>query len=107
MNINIAFTIQRMINHYSRFVVVCFFTLISVLSLVNAQKKNDNTLQSSIPIFKEIDSSTSGIKFLNLTPGPPDLKKESRLFTIASGGTSVGDINGDGLIDIYLTSFHP
>ena len=58
-----------------------------------------------IKVFQEISPDISGIHFLNLTPGPSEMKKQSRLFTIASGGTSVGDINGDGLLDIYLTSF--
>jgi hypothetical protein len=77
-----------------------------------AQSKAKSSAASKTPIkkehtkvFQEISPDISGIHFLNLTPGPSEMKKESRLFTIASGGTSVGDINGDGLLDIYLTSF--
>jgi hypothetical protein len=56
-------------------------------------------------ILKLLTPNESGVHFTNIVPGDPELKPESRLFTIASGGVALGDVNGDGLVDIYLTCF--
>jgi hypothetical protein len=55
-----------------------------------AQSKAKSSAASKTPIkkehtkvFQEISPDISGIHFLNLTPGPSEMKKESRLFTIA------------------------
>ena len=56
-------------------------------------------------ILKLLTPDESGVHFTNIVPGDPELKPESRLFTIASGGVALGDVNGDGLVDIYLTCF--
>ncbi len=47
----------------------------------------------------------TGVLFYNLMPAPQDFKLTSRLFSIAGGGTAVGDVNGDGLPDIFQTNF--
>jgi len=57
------------------------------------------------PIFELLQKDQTGINFLNLVPGPQSFKTGSTLFSIAGGGVAVGDINRDGLVDIYLTRF--
>lgn len=44
---------------------------------VLCQKKQELKEKTQIPVFKEVDPSQSGIRFLNLTPGPPELKKKA------------------------------
>ena len=64
------------------------------------------TTDKPVPrILKLLTPDESGVHFTNIVPGDPELKPESRLFTIASGGVALGDVNGDGLVDIYLTCF--
>lgn len=56
-------------------------------------------------IFRLLSEDESNLRFNNFVPGAKALKKQSQLFTIAAGGVSVGDVNNDGLPDIYLTRF--
>lgn len=56
-------------------------------------------------ILKLLTPDESGVHFMNIVPGGAELKQESRLFTIASGGVALGDVNGDGLVDMYFTCF--
>jgi len=56
-------------------------------------------------VFELMNTEKTGINFLNLVPGPQSFKTGSTLFSIAGGGVAVGDIDNDGLVDIYLTRF--
>lgn len=56
-------------------------------------------------IFRLLSEDETNLRFNNFVPGAKSLKKQSQLFTIAAGGVSVGDVNNDGLPDIYLTRF--
>lgn len=56
-------------------------------------------------VFELMKTEKTGINFMNLVPGPQSFKTGSTLFSIAGGGVAVGDINKDGLVDIYLTRF--
>jgi len=76
------------------FLFICFFFL-----LLNSCKKNANTVDQ---VFEKIDNS--GLDFENIVKE----SKEFNIFTYRNfyngGGVGVGDINNDGLPDVYFTS---
>ncbi len=62
------------------------------------------TEEITTPLFEEIDSETSGLSFANnLT-----FDQEFNIFTYRNyyngGGVALGDVNNDGLLDVYLTA---
>lgn len=62
------------------------------------------TTQTTDPLFRELPSNYTGIDFKNILierPGNNILESE---FFYNGGGVAVGDINEDGLTDIYFTA---
>ncbi len=98
-------------------ITILIILLLSSMSIVSAQKPKHSHVQRSMqprplepfavesPIFQLLENDKTGLNFLNLVPGPQSFKTGSTLFSIAGGGVAVGDINKDGLVDIYLTRF--
>ncbi|MDZ7719484.1 MAG: VCBS repeat-containing protein [Balneolaceae bacterium] len=60
--------------------------------------------QQQEPRFKKIHSDQSKITFFNHIEQTPDFNIINYLYFYDGGGVSIGDINGDGLPDIYLTA---
>ncbi|PRY89004.1 VCBS repeat-containing protein [Mongoliibacter ruber] len=77
-----------------------FIFVVAVTSFSCAEKKKEQ----KDTLFQKIDSSYSGVDFRN------DLEFDEKfnIFTYRNfyngGGVALGDVNNDGLLDIYLTS---
>lgn len=55
-------------------------------------------------LFEEVNSSQSGITFVNSLSDSEELSILDYLYFYNGGGVAVGDINNDGLEDIFLTA---
>ena len=84
-----------------------FFTLVMVSSCDNKTVDNgiSNTFYpDSLKLFKQLDSSATGIDFRN------DIREDEHTnaivyeYTYNGGGVAIGDINNDGLDDIFFTA---
>ncbi len=79
-----------------RFITCCLFTLFTIVA--SAQQSNSNKLLSLLP------ESSTGVSFRN------DVVETSNMFMYmyenlyAGAGVCIGDINNDGLQDIYFAS---
>jgi hypothetical protein len=59
---------------------------------------------SSQPLFQSLPSTTSGISFTNVLEEGPKANVLTYEYFYNGGGVAVGDINNDGLEDIYFTA---
>lgn len=84
----------RMFHRYSHYLLFIVFFFVA------ACKRNQNT--PSTPLFQEMDST--GIHFVNTVED--DKLDNSFVFRnfYNGGGVAIGDINNDGLADVFLTS---
>ncbi|MDG1227317.1 MAG: FG-GAP-like repeat-containing protein, partial [Polaribacter sp.] len=62
-----------------------------------------NDFKNNSPIFKKINASYSGINFANTLKENDSLNYLTYAYMYMGGGISVGDINNDGLNDLFFT----
>ncbi len=90
-------------NSKSHFVIVPILLLIVSCSQINNSTNTQTTSNTPTLKFESISSESSGIDFTNKL----DINKMKHPIEYVNiyngGGVSVGDINNDGLPDIYLT----
>jgi enediyne biosynthesis protein E4 len=77
-----------------------FFILISFFSC--RQQKESQTIEN--PVFTKLSSDKTGVKFNNTVTNTKDLNILSYRNYYNGGGVAIGDINNDGLSDIYMTA---
>ncbi len=80
-------------------VIFCFCTLL-VAGCSSPKKETANALD--IPLFKKVLSNHSGVDFINKVEEQYD-RFEDFSYLYNGGGTAIGDINNDGLQDIFFT----
>ncbi len=85
---------------------VLFLAIFTTTAIPGCKGKNKEAADTASidPVFKKVSSSQSGIEFTNLVD---ENYKRNYFDTFAyvynGGGVATGDINNDGLIDIYFT----
>ena len=78
--------------------------IFTALILVGCSKEQVVEKTTEKELFLEVNASASGIDFSNDLTAKGDLNIIEYLYYYNGGGVSLGDINNDGLDDIYLTA---
>jgi enediyne biosynthesis protein E4 len=82
---------------FYRFIVLSFF-----LFIFSSCSKNNTDNQSFL--FSKLESSSTGINFVNEVKNGEEMNIFKYRNFYNGGGVAIGDINNDGLSDVYFTS---
>ena len=78
------------------FRLLLFFTF--TLLILNGCSGNDTD-----PLFERLDESKTGISFQNQITVSDTMNSESHAFIYNGAGVASGDVNNDGLVDLFFT----
>ncbi|NCO63071.1 MAG: VCBS repeat-containing protein [Flavobacteriales bacterium] len=81
-----------------------YLKIITILLLIFTMSCEKNEVKNSEKIFELIDESQTGINFSNNLTFSNDFNVYKYRNFYNGGGVAIGDINNDGLPDIYFTS---
>jgi len=80
------------------------FLILFFVFVCSCTKKSDVPLKKAAIYFDSVPADSSGIHFVNQLFHKNDLNIIDYLYYYNGGGVAIGDINNDGLEDIYLTA---
>ena len=78
--------------------------LLLVISLTACSEKKDISIEKAAIYFDSISPEKSGLDFSNTLHPKDNLNIIEYLYYYNGGGVAVGDINNDGLDDVYFTA---
>ena len=81
-----------------RYCILFSLFLITLFTSCSKEKPNQNGL------FSKLDSSETGINFVNEVKNGDAMNIFKYRNFYNGGGVAIGDINNDGLSDVYFTS---
>jgi len=81
---------------------ICSFILKILIVILIIACSSDSDQKSSL-LFTKINPDSSGIHFSNTIKGKADLNVMEYPLLYNGGGVAIGDINNDGLSDIFVT----
>lgn len=90
-------------SHSKQILPLGFLLLLFTFCTKEASKHSSNTVDGIVTIFDQLSSQESGVSFSN------NLKEDSVInyftypYIYMGGGVAIGDVNNDGLQDIYFT----
>ena len=88
----------------------CIFFILGLVLLVSCQKDekpevlSSQAQESDSKVFSKISSSDSKVRFVNGLREDLDYNFLNYPYLYAGAGVAIGDIDNDGLDDIYLTA---
>ena len=77
-----------------------FLVAFGVLAFISCKK---DEVKESDPLFTLLSPEQTGVTFTNQLTSSPENNILEYLYFYNGGGVAAGDINGDGLVDLYFT----
>ncbi len=84
-----------------------YFSIVTISFLLfscDSEKEQEASQDESITLFTQLSPADTGVHFLNQVKNQKDFNIFKYRNFYNGGGVAIGDINNDGLVDIYFTA---